>query len=144
MQVVFSQDTQLTATNVKALAATNIEVVAAPPAGLAVFPIAAHIFLKHGGTDFVQVNDTDQLALVYSAGAEISEIASQAQCKTLLEASGDASLATGLYEISAAGVVPVAATAIDLDNNGAAEYTTGDGTLSIRVFYVLIPMTAFV
>ena len=142
MQVVFSQDTQLSSAELLALAATNIEVVAAPPAGLAAMPIAVHVFLDHGGTDYVQVNNADQLGLLYSASTVISDIGTEAQCTTLLEASADASL-YNLLPITAAGVVPVAATAIDLDNTGTAEYTAGDGTLSIRVFYVLIPMTAF-
>jgi len=33
--------------------------------------------------------------------------------------------------------------AIDLDNNGAAEYTTGNGTLSIRLWFIQVPMVAF-
>lgn len=138
------QDTQLTAAQVNALLAANIEVVSSPGAGLAVFPVAAFIFLDHGGTDFVQVNVTDQLALKYSASNEITEFGTQAQCEALLEAGADASLyVTGFLTANPEGFVPEANKAIDLDNNGAAEYTTGDGTLSIRVWYYTMPMAAF-
>ena len=135
-------DVQLSAAEVNALAAANIELVAAPGAGLAVVPIAVQMFLDHGGTDFVQTNNTDQLALVYSGGAEIAEVGTEAQCTAFLEAGADAGLYSPVPAI-AGGFVPVAATAIDLDNNGAAEYTTGDGTLSVRTFYRVVRMVAF-
>ncbi len=133
------QDTQLSAAQLNGLAAANITVVAAPAAGLAAFPVGWSIWLDHGGTDFVQTNGADHLALRYSAAAEICELGTEAQCTALLEASADAALAGAVSAIA----VPVAATAIDLDNNGAAEYTTGDGTLSIRVWYRTFPMAAF-
>lgn len=132
-------DTQLTAAQVNALAATNIDLVAAPGAGLAVYPLAVHLFLDHGGTDFVQTAGTDHLALKYKASNEILELGSEAQCTALLEASADAALfvpVTGAF-------VPEANKAISLDNNGANEYATGDGTLSVRVFYRVVPMAAF-
>ena len=98
-------------------------------------------FRQHGlFADFVQVNNTDQLALKYNASNEIGEIGSEAQCTALLEASADAAL---IDPLNLAGFVPEANKAIDLDNNGAAEYTTGDGTLSIRVWFIEIPMAAF-
>lgn len=137
-----SQKTQLSSAQVNALLGANIEVIAAPAAGLARVPVFVHMFLDHGGTDFVQVSDTDQLALKYNGGAEIAELGTQAQCTTFLEASADAALDSPVPAI-AGGVVPVAATAIDLDNNGAAELTTGDGTLSIEVFYRTVTMAAF-
>ena len=133
-------DTQLTATNIKALRATNIEVVATPGASLAVIPVRVDIFLDHGGADFIQVNNSDQLALLYNASNEIAEIGSEAQCTTLLEAGSDAALFDPLDMV---GLVPEANKAIDLDNNGAAEITTGNGTLSIRVWHVTVPMAAF-
>jgi predicted RecA/RadA family phage recombinase len=133
-------DTQLSAGELNAVRGANIEVVATPGANLAIFPIAVHIFLDHGGTDFVQVNNSDQLALLYNGSNEIMEIGSEAQCTALLEAGADAAL---FDPCDLAGFIPEANKAIDLDNNGAAEYTTGDGTLSIRVYYVTVPMVAF-
>jgi hypothetical protein len=133
------EDTQLTASQVNNLAATNIELVAAPPAGTALWPTRVHLFLDHGGTNFVQVNNSDALAIRYSASTEIQELGSEAQMTTLLEAAADAALTIPVTSPA----VPIAATALDLDNNGAAEYTTGDGTLSVRVWYVIEPMAAF-
>lgn len=144
------EDTILTAVQVKALAAANIEVVPAPPAGFANVPVSVHMFLFHAGTnDFIQTNATDHLALLYNGGSEITEIATAAQLTTFLEASASAALRVhyGVPEgATPAGLVPVAATAIDLDNNGAAEYTgnaADDNTLSIRVGYATVPMAAF-
>lgn len=133
-------DVQLTAAQVNALLATNIELVATPGANLAVIPVAVHMFLDHGGTDFVQVNNTDQLALKYNGSTEIIEFGTEAQCTTFLEAAADAAL---FDPVDTGGIVPVANKAIDLDNNGAAEYTTGDGTLSVRVYFITVPMVAF-
>lgn len=137
------QDTVLTAAQVNALAAANITVVSAAPlqtkANVARIPVAVFIFLDHGGTDFVQVNGTDHLALKYSGGIEISEIGTEAQCTALLEAAADAQL----YVPLAGGFIPAANTAIALDNNGAAEYTTGNGTMYVRVFYREVTIAAF-
>ncbi len=141
------QDTQLTAAQVNALAATNIEVVAAPGAGLSLDVVAVHMFLDHGGTDFVQTNGADHLALLFNGGAQIAEIALEATLTTFLEASADAALYwefEGQAATAAGGrAITVEDTAIDLDNNGAAEYATGDGTLSIRVYYRTLPFAAF-
>ena len=65
---------------------------------------------------------------------------SEAQCTTFLEASADAAR----YEpIDADGLVPEANKAIDLDNNGTNEYTTGNGTLSVRVYFITVTIVAF-
>lgn len=144
VDVVRFQDTLLTAAQILALRATNIEVVRAPASGYAAVPIAVHMFLDHGGTDFVQTAGSDHLALLYNGGSEIVEIGLEATLTTLLEASADAAMAVTFGEATAlGGIVPVAATAIDLDNNGATEYTTGDGLISIRVHYRLVPLFRF-
>jgi hypothetical protein len=137
-------DTQLTAAQINALMATNVEVLPAPAAGIARFPLAIYLFLEHGGTDFVQTNVTDHLALKYNGGAEIVEITTEARLTNLLHASADAALFyTFAYSSPAIPTNVLAATAIDLDNNGAAEYSTGDGTLSVRIWYRDVPFAAF-
>ena len=136
---IYWQDTQLTAAQVNDLKDTNIEVVSAPAAGLAAIPVSVFIFHDHGGTDFVQAAGSDHIAILYNGGSEIAELGSEAQCTALVEASADAALHCDI----SASFVPVAATAIDMDNNGATDYTTGDGTFSVRVFYRVVPMAAF-
>lgn len=133
-------DVQLNAAAINGLLAANVELVAAPGVGLAVIPIAVFTFLDHGGNDFVQVNNSDHLALKYNGGIEIIEFGTEAQCTAFLEAAADAAL---FDPVDISGFVPEEDTAIDLDNNGAAEYTTGDGTLSVRVYYAIVPMVAF-
>lgn len=133
------QDTQLTASNVNNLLATNITLVTAPPAGFALYPTEVHFFMDFGTAAFVQAAGSDALAIRYSASTEIQELGSEAQMTALLEAAADAAL---IVPITSA-VVPVTDVALDLDNNGASEYTTGDGTLSVRVYYRIVPMAAF-
>lgn len=131
--------TQLTTAQVLALRATNIELIAAPASGYAIVVTGVHIYLDYNAADYVQVAATDALAVKYSSSTEITELGTEAQMTTFLEASADASLAVNVE----ADVVPVAATAVDLDNNGAAEWTTGDSTISVMVFYNIVPMAAF-
>lgn len=141
--MIYWQDTQLTAAQVKALETTNITVVDAPASGLAAVPVAVHFFLDHGGSnDFVQTNGADALALKYSESNEIGEVASEALMTALIEASADAAL----YCNVETDFAPEAATAIVLDNNGAAAYSgnaANDNTISVRVFYRVVPMAAF-
>lgn len=144
------QNTLLDATAVKALAAANIEVVSAAPVGFARVPVSVHMFLFHAGTnDFIQTNGTDMLALLYNGGAEITELGSAAQLTTLLETSASAALTVllgGTPGAVPAGIAPEAAAAIDLDNNGGAEFTGNagnDNTLSLRVGFKNVPMAAF-
>jgi len=135
---------QLSASEILALLGTNIEIIPAPAAGLAVLPVAWFIFHAHGGTDFVQPAVTDALALKYNGGIEICEMGSEAQMEALIEAAGDAALSVEIASMFAAvGIVPVAATAVDIDNNGVSEYTTGNGTFSVEVWFRTLTMAAF-
>lgn len=143
---IYHQDTQLTSAELLAVRATNIEVVRAPIATWAVVPIAVYMFLDHGGTDYAQTAATDQLALLYNGGSEIGELGLAANFEAFIEAGADEAFFVELGEnglVGIGGITPLAATAIDLDNNGAAEYTLGDGTLSLRVFYRLLPLVPF-
>ncbi len=144
VDVIRHQDTLLTSAQIKALRATNIEVVRAPASGWAAVPVGIHMFLDHGGTDYVQTAGADHLALLYNGGSEIAEIGLEATLTTFLEASADAGLTVIFGEATAVGgIVPVAATPIDLDLNGGNELTTGNGLLSIRSYYKLVPMFRF-
>lgn len=146
-QTVYYQDTLLTAAELNDVMDTNIEVVAAPPAGYAAIPLEVMMFLDHGGTDFIQAAATDQFALLYNGGSQIVELGLAATFETFIEASADAHLYINFAEsaLSATGALgfagPVAATAIDLDNNGATDLTTGDGVMYMRVKFTLVPMS---
>ena len=129
---------QLTAAEIKALRATNIELVATPGAGLAIIPVTVFIF-HDNGTNYVQVAATDALAIRYNASTEIQELGTEDKMTEFIEATGDVSLRVSID----ADFVPVANKALDLDNNGAAEWTTGTGTFSVEVWYRTITMAAF-
>lgn len=133
------QDVQLTAANILDLIDTNITLVTAPPAGTTAIPTRAHLYHDHGGTDFIQAAGSDALAIKYAASTEITELGSEAQMTAFIEAAADAALHVPISSV----FVPVAASALVIDNNGATEYTTGDGTFSVRTHYVIEPMAAF-
>lgn len=139
------QDTLLALSEVLDLKDTNIEVVATPGAGLANVPVGVHFFLDFGSSAFVQTTDTDQLALLYNGGSEIVEIGLAASWEAFIEASADENFFVWWGEATGAGgQTPIANKAIDLDNNGAADYGTGTGgTLSIRVYFITVPVVAF-
>lgn len=134
-----SRDIHMKFGAVRALRTANIELIPAPGAGLAVIPLMIHLFLENA-TDYVQTNNSDQLAILYNSGSEIAEIGSEAQCTTFAEASADAAL---FDPLNASGVVPEANKAVDLDNNGAASWTTGQGSMSVRIWYVVVPFANF-
>jgi hypothetical protein len=148
-QMVQIKNTQLTAAQVNDLKDTQITVVPAPAAGFAVIPLWVHMFLDHGGADFVQNAGTDQIALRYVASTEIAELGTATQMTAFIEASADAILYVPLGDLRAAevlasvGLVPVTDVGLELDNNGATDFTTGTGTLSVRVGYITVPMAAF-
>lgn len=142
-------DVQMAAAVVNDLKDTNIEMVPAPGAGLAVIPTAVYMFLDHGGTDFVQNAGTDQLALKYNGSSQIVELGLAATFTTFIHASGDASLFINFAEsaLAAVGALGFAGAtankAIDLDNNGATDLATGNGTLSFRTYFRTVPLAAF-
>jgi len=131
-------DTQLTSAQVKALAATNIDLAPAPGAGKALVPVAVLYFLDRNAAyddaaadgDLILAYKTTQTALITSqADAFIDAAADAAKFETL----PDADLA--LEED----------TALVLDNDGA-EFTGDAGnlnTLSVRVYYFVVPFTPF-
>lgn len=137
---VFVEDTQLTAAQFNALNTANQTLVAAPAAGWGILPLGIHLFLDFGSAAFVQTNAADALAILYAAGAEISELGTETQMTAFIEATADAALAW----VPTGSIAVEAAAALNLDNNGAAAYTVGTGcTVSIRVFYRIVPMAAF-
>lgn len=138
------QDTALINSEVIDLKDTNIEVVAAPAAGFAAVPVGVHMVNTFLTGAFVQDADTDQFALLYNGGSEIVEIGLAATFESFIEASATESFFVWFGEATGAGgVTPVAATAIDLDNNGATDLATGAGSISIRVYFMVVPTAAF-
>lgn len=129
----------LTASQINNLAATQITAVAAPAAGRAIIPLHIMLVHDHGGTDFVQTNGADHLALKYAGGAEIDEIGTEAQLTAFIEASADALLSWNFGDV---GWVPTAAAAVQFDNNGAAEYSTGNGEIDWYLTYLIVPAAA--
>lgn len=137
------EDVLIPSAQIATLRAAGVQVVPSET-GLIRIPVAVYLNLPHGGTDYVQVNNSDHLALRYSASAEITELGTEAQCTSLLESSVDTALyCPNLLAASPAGFVPEDSKPIDIYNNGAAEYTTGDGNLSVRTYYRQLPIVAF-
>lgn len=133
----YYKDTRLTSQQVKALAATNIDVVPAPGAGLAVMPVAIVCSLDRNAA----YNDAAALGNIILAYKTTQTALITVEADGFLDAAADKVI---YQEKAEAVIVPEANTALVLDNDGS-EFTGDAGnanTLSVRVYYRIIPTTA--
>lgn len=144
------QDTQLSDTNLLALAATPITVVSAPAAGLAIVVHSAYFFFDLGAGAYDDVAADGDLGLIYEDGAD-QTAGMTVEANSFIDAAADAAqFVINGYDLvgdAALPIVPVAAKAIQLNNDGA-EFTsvsndTSTNTLSVRVWYSVVAVAAF-
>lgn len=143
-------DTQLTDTNILALAATPITVVPAPAAGFANVVHAAYFHLDVGAGAYDDAAADGDLGLIYEDGAD-QTAGMTVQADTFIDSATDVGrfLVNGYDPVGDAAlpIIPIAAKAIQLNNDGA-EFTTvsndtSTNTLSVRVWYSIVAVAAF-
>ena len=144
------KDTQLTDTNILALAATPITVVASPGAGLAIVVHSVYLHLDVGAGAYDDVAADGTLGLIYDSGADQSAGFTM-ESDTFIDSASDVGrFAVNGYDAVAGAslaVTPIAAKAIQLNNDGT-EFTTvsndtSTNTLSVRVWYSVVAVAAF-
>ena len=134
--IIQKADITVSAAELILLMSAPKELVAAPAAGYAIHFIGALISNDFGVAAYnAPTNAGDDLAVVYAGGAQISET---------LEATGFINAAADLTTQIVPAIVGVTvspATALQLDNIGAAEYVnpgTATGELKLRVMYRVV------
>lgn len=121
----------LTASEIKALAATQIELVAAPGTGLYLEFISAVLILDKGGTAYDDASGDGNMVIKFvdGSGAAVSQ---DIEGDGFIDAAAD-TITNALPKIDA--IVAASACvnkALVLDNDGN-EYTTGDGVIRVKI-----------
>lgn len=129
--------TQLTNTQIKALQATPIQLVADPGDGYAVLVEGVLMYLDVTTTGYTET--ADNLAIEYVGGTDILTV----------ETTGFLDQATDQIRYARPAIAlttPVASAAVQIINNGDAEFGGGNAanTLSIEVEYRIVKAAAFV
>lgn len=123
---------ELTATNVQNLNGTPITVVADAAVGAdqALILHGVMLVLDKGAAAYDDAASDGDIVLEYSGGNDIITV----EADGFIDAAADAIRTFGVPETL---VTPVAGEGIQITNDGA-EYTTGDGTVNVHVWYSIV------
>lgn len=126
-------DVTLTSAQLLALYTTPIDAIAAPPAGIALVPLAATLFLDYGGTAYDGIAAGEDLVLRYTDGS--GAIAATVEATGFLDASADAHRHVTFAAL--ATLTPAAKLVWHMTTGNIA---TGNSPLKTRVRYRLVPV----
>lgn len=133
-----AQYKKLTAAQVKALKATPITLVGAPGAGLAIVPTAVYVYVDYAGSNAF-TESADDLSVGYATGAELLEIESTG----LIDQTNDEwRYITFEYGETFIPEDNKAVVITNLDDEIAGN-AAGNNTLSVALYYRIVPVAAF-
>ncbi len=133
---ILVSDTQIANADVLTLRATQVELIAAPGAGLAL--IVHRVYIVVDDTAGAYTETTDDLAVEYADGVNITNTIDA----TPLVGGG---VQRTTIPALATQVVPDVNAAVQMDQTGGGEWGGGNAanTMSVRVWYSVVPAAAF-
>lgn len=132
MGKVFYTEISLTSAEILALRATPKVLVAAPGAGRVIEFVSAAVILKATATAYVESAANLVVRYGTTTGAIVSQVG---EMTGFIDQTADMSTVLLPKVDPIATAVASTNVALVLHNNGAAEYTTGTGTMRVKVAY---------
>ena len=133
---VHSAVVEVTAAQIKDLAANPKELVAAPGAGYGLKLLSLLLVLDNGGTDYDDASADGNMYVNYVDGAGLKATGS-IEGDAFIDCASDFIMAVEPVALAATAATSIDDDALVLDNDGA-EYTTGDGTMTVYIQYAVI------
>ena len=129
---------EVTAAQIKDLAANQKELIAAPGSGKALKLISCLMILDNGGTDYDDAAGDGNMYICYINGAGLKATGS-IEGDAFIDCAADFIIAVEPVALAATAATSIENDALVLDNDGA-EYTTGDGTMTVMLTYAIISL----
>lgn len=133
---IHSAVVEVTAAQIKALAATPKELVAAPGAGYGLKLLSCLLVLDKGATAYDDAAADGNMYICYVDGDGLKATGS-IEGDAFIDCAADFIIAVEPAALAATAVTSIDNDALVLDNDGA-EYTTGDGTMTVFIKYAVI------
>lgn len=133
---IYSAVVEVTAAQIKDLAANPKELVAAPGAGYGLKLLSLLLVLDNGGTNYDDAAADGNMYVCYVDGAGLKATGS-IEGDAFIDCAADFIIAVEPVALAATAATSIDNDALVLDNDGA-EYTTGDGTMTVFIEYAVV------
>ena len=133
---VHSAVVEISAAEIKDLAANPKELVASPGSGYGLKLLSLLLILDNGGTDYDDAAGDGNMYVCYVDGAGLKATGS-IEGDAFIDCASDFIMAVEPVALAATAATSINDDALVLDNDGA-EYTTGDGTMTVYIQYAVI------
>ena len=133
---IYSVVVEVTATQIKDLAANPKELVATPGSGKALKLLSCLLILDNGSVNYAEASGQGNMYICYINGDGLKATGS-IEGDNFIDCTADFITAVEPVALAATAVTSIENDALVLDNDGA-EYTTGDGTMTVFITYAII------
>jgi len=133
---IHSAVVEVSAAEIKALAASPKELVAAPGAAYGLKLLSCLLILDNGGTNYDDAASDGNMYICYVDGDGLKATGS-IEGDGFIDCTADTIIAVEPAALAATAATGIANDALVLDNDGA-EYTTGDGTMTVFIEYAIV------
>ena len=133
---VYSAVVEVSAAEIKALAASPKELVAAPGEGYGLKLLSCLLVLDNGATNYDDASADGNMYICYVDGDGLKASGS-IEGDAFIDCTADFIIAVEPAALAATAATGIDNDALVLDNDGA-EYTTGDGTMTVFIEYAVV------